>query len=422
MESREIYWSAPAHVWMYAVAALAMGVFAYGLYARLRLVFQGGRTSSWNWSWRRSPRLIGDLLVQRRFWSDRYAGLMHLMMLWGMLALAFGTLMVLLEADFGLPVFRGDFYLGLSLVLDILGLAATLGVLMALWRRYIRRPKRLDNRLEDALLLSGLLVVLLAGFVLEGMRVAATKDPYSMWNPVGWLFAQPFQSLEPASIEGAYGILWWAHLVTALTLVAAIPYTKLAHMITAPANQALRDPLVPKGKLPLIDFSDETVESFGLRDAAELNREERLEIEACTRCGRCQDVCPAFISGKTLTPKMAVLDLRRQLERGRLIWTHKGLPADGQSEGAQALTSLPLQQDVVWACTTCGACMQACPVHIDHPPLLVQMRRYLVMMEGAVSSEGQLALRNIETNYNPWGFGWTERAEWASVKSAVGEE
>ncbi len=190
---------------------------------------------------------------------------MHLFILWGMLVLAFGTLMVLLKADLGLPVFQGDFYLWLSLALDALGLAAVIGVVMAMVRRYLIRPSRLDNRPDDLLILGGLLVVLVVGFVLEGIRMAAVPDEWEYWSPVGWALSGLFSGMSPDSLEITYQVLWWFHLLTACVLIAIIPFTKLLHIATAPANQMSAADRTRKGRIPAIDFNDETKELYRAR-------------------------------------------------------------------------------------------------------------------------------------------------------------
>jgi heterodisulfide reductase subunit C len=424
--TREIYWAIPGHQWLYLPAAVAMAVFLYGMWARLRLVRLGAGGSLPSSSWgHRMRALVLDGLLQRRFWTDIYAGLMHLLILWGMLVLAFGTLMVLLKADLGLPVFQGDFYLWLSLLVDALGLAAVIGVVMAIVRRYLIRPRRLDNRPDDLLILGGLLVVLVVGFVLEGLRMAAVPDSWEAWSPVGRAVAGLFSGMSLDSMETTYLVLWWFHLLTACVIIAIVPYTKLLHIATGPANQMSAADRTTKGQLTPIDFNDESKEIYGLGDVAELGRRARLSLEACTRCGRCQDVCPAFASGKALTPKQVILDLRRWLEDAQL--TLKLRPpekGDGATAGADPTASASgpssIAHEVIWSCTTCGACAQVCPVYIEHAPLLVELRRYLVMIEGAIPSEGQLALRNIETNYNPWGIGWADRAAWSATDEGSG--
>ena len=404
---------------------MATVVFLYGMWARLRLIRlgAGGSLPSSGWG-HRVRALVVDGLLQRRFWTDFYAGLMHLLILWGMLVLAFGTLMVLLKADLGLPVFQGDFYLWLSLLVDALGLAAVIGVVMAIVRRYLIRPRRLDNRPDDLLILGGLLVVLVVGFILEGLRMAAVPDSWEAWSPVGRAMAGLFSGMSLDSMETTYQVLWWFHLLTACAIIAIVPFTKLLHIATAPANQMSAADRTSKGRLAAIDFEDESKEIYGLGDVAELDRRARLSLEACTRCGRCQDVCPAFASGKTLTPKQVILDLRRWLEDAQLTLklraAEKGDGAASEGEPtAPASGPSSVAHDVIWSCTTCGACAQVCPVYIEHAPLLVELRRYLVMIEGAIPSEGQLALRNIETNYNPWGIGWADRAAWSAPAEAA---
>lgn len=425
MATREIYWAIPGHEWLYLPAAVAMIVFVYGMWARLRLVRLGASgTLASAGRGARLRALVMDGLLQRRFWTDFYASLMHLFILWGMIALAFGTAMVLLKADLGLPVFQGGFYLWLSLALDALGLAAVVGVAMAMVRRYMIRPRRLDNRPDDLLVLGGLLVVLAVGFVIEGLRMAAVPDQWEAWSPVGWALSGLFSGLSRDAMETTYQVLWWFHLLTACALIAIVPFTKLLHVATAPMNQMSAADRTRKGRLAPIDFNDETRELFGLGDVAELDRRARLSLEACTRCGRCQDVCPAYASGKTLTPKQVILDLRQWLEDAQLSWSlqssanGKDAPSDGPDKDTAAPSGpSAIEHNVIWACTTCGACAQACPVSIEHAPLLVELRQFLVMMEGAIPSEGQLALRNIETNYNPWGIGWADRADWRTEKA-----
>ncbi|MDI6893050.1 MAG: heterodisulfide reductase-related iron-sulfur binding cluster [Bacillota bacterium] len=410
MPARTIYWNIPGHPWLYLFFVIAVVVLAWGLWGRYRVIRRGPRQPLWDQAGRRLWSLVVDGLFERRFWTDPYAAVMHLCIMGGMLVLLFGTAVVLLQADFHLPVFRGTFYLGLSLALDVFGALAALGLVMALVRRYLVRPARLDNRGEDALILGGLLFVVVNGFALEALRLAAAPDPWQGWTPVGALLAAPLAGVRAATLMAWHRVLWWVHLSTALALVAWLPFSKLLHIVTGPAHQLLRD-LGPRGTLALVDFSDETREVYGLANLDEVGPRGRLALEACTRCGRCQEVCPAHLSGKPLTPKQVVLDLRAELEAG-LQWWQRRAGGSGQAAG-RTIPGQVVEADVIWSCTTCGACQEHCPVYIDHPPLLVEMRRYLVMVEGDFPSEAQLALRNVETNYNPWGVGWAERGRWA---------
>lgn len=408
MPTRTIYWNVPGYLWLYLFFAVTAGVLAWGLWGHWRVMRRGPRQRLWDQAGRRLWSLVVDGLLQRRFWTDPYAGVMHLFIMWGMLVLLFGTGVVLLEADFRLPVFRGAFYLWLSLALDIFGALAAVGLGMALVRRYVVRPARLENRGEDALILGGLLFVVLNGFALEALRLAAVPDPWRAWSPVGALLAAPLAALAPATLMAWHRVLWWVHLLTAMALVAWLPFSKLLHIVTGPAQQLLRD-LAPRGTLAPVDFSDETREVYGLASMDELGPRGRLALEACTRCGRCQEACPAYLSGKPLSPRQVVLDLRDEL-CSALPWRQRRA---APSAAARTVPGQVVEAEVIWSCTTCGACQEQCPLYIDHPPLLVEMRRYLVMVEGEFPSEAQLALRNVEVNYNPWGVGWADRAAWA---------
>ena len=365
MATREVYWAIPGHEWLYLPAAVATAVFVYGMWARLRLIRLGPSGTVPSSGWSRLRALVMDGMLQRRFWSDFYASLMHLFILWGMLALAFGTAMVLLKADLGLPVYQGGFYLWLSLVLDALGLAAVVGVVMALVRRYVIKPRRLDNRPEDLLILGGLLVVLVVGFALEGLRMAALPDDWENWSPVGWVTSLLFSGMSSGSLEATYQVLWWFHLLTACAFIAIIPFTKLLHMITAPVNQMSAADRTTKGQLAEIDFTNESRDLFGLGDVAELDRRARLSLEACTRCGRCQDVCPAFTSGKALTPKQVILDLRSWLEHAQLSWRldrRRRLPTRSpRANRARAARALPGQAPS--STTSSGRARRVAPAH-----------------------------------------------------------
>ena len=146
-------------------------------------------------------------------------------------------------------------------------------------------------------------MVLVVGFVLEGLRMAAVPDAWEAWSPVGWALAGLFSGMSLGAPETTYQVLWWFHLLTACALIAIVPFTKLLHLATAPANQMNAADRTVKGRLEPIDFTDETKVLYGLGDVSELDRRARLALEACTRCGRCQDVCPAFRLRQVTTSK-----------------------------------------------------------------------------------------------------------------------
>ena len=319
-------------------------------------------------------------------------------MLAGFGLLFIGTLVVMADADFGLPIMQGAFYLYFqSLALDIAGLCAVTGLAMALCRRLLFRPARLANSWRDAIAAPALLVILLTGYSLHGLRIVATQDPWAAWAPISALTGAFYAAILPASfIRPLHASLWWFHLVLVLSLMAALPYLKLLHIFTAPLDIYFR-PLDRKGAvLQPIDL--ETAQNFGVKSIDEFTWKSLLDLDACTECGRCQDACPAYASGKPLSPKSLILDLRGQLA------------ADAAKRGP--LIGGTIAEETLWSCTTCMACMEACPVFIEHVPKIVDMRRYLVMEEGRFPDSMQQALRSLESRGQPFQGNNASRLDW----------
>jgi Fe-S oxidoreductase len=246
------------------------------------------------------------------------------------------------------------------------------------------------------------------GFCVEGLRIARTQPDWVAWSPVGWLFSQVFSGLSDANQILLHRLFWRLHLFLVLAFIAFIPYSRMLHIVTGPANVYMRS-LSPKGELPPIrDF--ETAETFGASKVEELSRKQLFDLDACTRCGRCLDHCPGAVSGKPLAPKKNWDTLRVHLEEKAAL-KRKGV--DPYGEGQTKLIGDGVSEDVIWSCTTCLACAMVCPVFIPCVDKFVEMRRYLVLMESNFPQEVQLVFRNMENNSNPWGVGSGLRADWA---------
>jgi Fe-S oxidoreductase/nitrate reductase gamma subunit len=399
---------------------IPFALFIYGFVKRWRLWKMGKpeglKLDRWG---ERIKLLMLDVLFHRRVLEKPYAGMMHFLLFWGFIILTFGTTLIFVEVDITLPIasyrfLKGPFYLWFSLILDIFGGLAIAGVILLFFRRYLYRPQWLDNALDDLLILVLFLVILLSGFLLEGLRILATElvphPDWVVWSPVGRAVALILlkSGMGRETAVGLHRLSWWIHAMLAFTFIGFVAYSKLRHLITAPLNIFVRGLDPPGVPHPIRDF--ETAERFGASRLEDFNRRELLDLDACMKCGRCLENCPPNLSGKPLSPKRNFDDLRAHLEEKDALIRHGKNP---ETEESKALISGVISEDVIWACTFCMACEKVCPVYIPCLDKLLDMRRYLVLMESRFPSEVQLVFRNMENNSNPWGVGSGLRADWA---------
>jgi Fe-S oxidoreductase len=340
---------------------------------------------------------------------------MHLLLFWGAVLLLIATALNAVEFNwdrylaphtgFEFPTTR--FRLQTGLVWDLAGLMALVGAGMAAWRRSVIRPKRLETFADDAIILSFIVGLIVTGFLLEGLRMGATElNPFSglfaprqaWFSPGGYLFAWVIRGAgaTPGGMEVAHRSIWWLHVaITALAFVyAGVRVGKLRHLLVSPLNVFLR-PARPVGVLrPMGDL--EALDRFGARDLTDFTWKQLLDWDACTDCGRCQDRCPAWASGKALSPRKAVQDLRRCM--------------DGRDRESAYET---VSEEAIWACTTCGACDQVCPVAVRPTESILELRRYLAMEEGLVPPSAQEVLLSLEQRGHPWRGTPYGRMDWA---------
>ncbi len=393
---------------IYIVIALA--IFCYGVYGHVRLWLigqkevRGGSICSRIWS------AVRYGVVQKYFFKEFYPGIMHLFILVGFcIPLA---VILITQCPFSLSVTFGRYF---SCVLDLIGLCAFAGCLLAILRRYLIKPDRLDNTADDAITLILITSIFFFGFLIEGFRIAITTPPDAAWNPVGLLTAKVLLGIgliREGSAVFLHHLFWRIHFFLVLGFIAYLPYSKLFHIVSTTLNIFLRS-TGPKGELvPITDF--ETAETYGVTTINEFTWKQLLDLDACTRCGRCQDQCPAYLSEKPLTPKKIIQDLKNHLKtEGKTL-----LGGDSKEGSETTLTPIvgsAVTADEIWACTSCMACMEQCPVFVEQIPKLVDLRRYLVMMESSFPSEVAGVFKNTEVNSNPWGIGLASRGDWAKV-------
>jgi Fe-S oxidoreductase/nitrate reductase gamma subunit len=401
--------------WLVYIFAIAMvAAFGWGCYRHYRLWRQGRPTLRLDRPWERVKVLFGHGFGHQRLIKDAYPGLMHLLIFSAFVVEFIGTSLIALQVDLGRVFLWGDFYLYYSLVLDAFGLLGIIGIAMAAERRYIRKPERLTDTPDDGLALLILFIVFFTGFLVEGMRIGATEmsqqPGWAVWSPIGLATAKLATGLgfTTETFLTLHRFWWWFHMVFIFGFLAYIPYSaKLFHMISAPINAFFSD-LKPKGVLePIADF--EQAESFGAAKLQDFTWKQLLDLDACTACGRCQARCPAYNSGKPLSPKQVILDLRNYMHE-----LAKTPVAGTGGEGAEsrAMVGEVIQDETLWACTTCGACVQECPVMIEHIDTIVDMRRHLVMNEARMPETVEQTLRSMEQRAHPWRGTPYTRTSW----------
>jgi Fe-S oxidoreductase/nitrate reductase gamma subunit len=358
---------------------------------------------------------------------DSAAGLMHSMIYFGFLVLLGVT--TTLEIDHQLPeslkFLHGGVYQGYAFVGDFAGLVFTLGVVWAIVRRYIQKPYRIriKTKREHGIILGVLLAVGLSGFGAEMFRIAASaaagKDmSFEKWSFVGWPLSRAVDGLALGTLENWHQGMWVTHVVAFIVFLALLPITMLRHIFTSPLNMYLKDRDRPKGAMRAMpNLTETSLESFGASVVEDFTWKQLLDTDACTMCGRCTSVCPAHATGKPLDPREIVLKTGEVMAAtaahapgGKVS---PPLSTDGEiTIGANSLFER-ISSEEIWSCTTCKACDEICPVNIEILDKILDMRRYLSLMESNFPAELGNAYRSMENQGNPWGMNQGERADWA---------
>src|SRR5213083_3639331 len=401
---RDTFWNVPgwAEIALYVGGAVALAFLVYGLWQRVTLWRQGLPEDRVDQLPQRVKLVARHALGQARTLSQAYPGVMHAIMFWVFLALFMGTVLATIDYDITVPLLgykllKGSFYLVYETVLDLFGLFFVLGLGMALWRRFVLRPERIDPTARFAGALALLLVINVTGFVMEACRLAAVRPAWAAWSPVGWFLAQGLLAagMSEGALRATHLSVWLFHAAVSLAFVAVIPYSYFVHLITTPLNIFFAK-LGPRGAIPAIANIEEA-ESLGVSTLEEFSWKRRLDFDACVECGRCQAACPAYLSGTALSPKRIIVKLKRHLHR----------------ELAGPIHGELIKPEELWACTTCMACVQECPAFIDIVDTIIDLRRYLALSEGALPFTAPQSLQNIQRAGNPWGLPAGERLAWA---------
>jgi Fe-S oxidoreductase len=444
-KSRSVFWhfTLGLKITWYVLAVLSVLVFLYGV-ARPVVKFRRGRGGPWPpYPWRelsgrfaRGLRLLlAHTTIGRR---DRLAGWAHRGIFYGFVTLFAGTVVLGFDTDFTKPVFgwdyfHGNFYLGYKEALNVLGTALLAGVLVMMVRRAVIHPAKLDYarpdrepgepqfdrqvyRVGDWAFVIILLVIAFTGFVLEGVRIAMDHPGYAGTQFGGWVVGEALGGVGYATLAGLRHGLWWFHGLLAIAFVASIPYTKAAHMLTSFVSLSLRDPFAGKRLRPIPP--DRAAQPAGYGALADFSPLHLLQLDACTKCGKCHEACPANATGRPLSPRDVILELREEANHafagtgiGGVLGGLLDRSADGNGFTASVIGDDEVRPDTVWSCMQCNACVEICPVGIEQAPIINQLRRRLVE-EGELDPNLQSVLQVIHKSGNSFGENRRRRGRW----------
>jgi Fe-S oxidoreductase/nitrate reductase gamma subunit len=365
-------------------------------------------------------------VYMRTLLRDSAAGLMHSLIYFGFLALLAVT--TVLEVDHQMPenakFLHGRTYMAYSMFGDLAGLVFITGIVWAIVRRYVQRPYRIriKTKPEHAAILGTFLLIGVSGFFAEAFRIAAIGQPtYEQWSFIGYPLSKLFDGSALDTLDRWHQIMWSLHVVGFVMFLALLPITMLRHMFTSPLNMYLRDRDRPKGAMKAMpDLTETSLETFGASVVEDFTWKQLLDTDACTMCGRCTSVCPAHATGKPLDPREIVLKTG-EVMAATAAHGQVSPPIGTDAEITISSNSLfeRITAEEIWSCTSCRACDEVCPVNIEILDKILDMRRYLSLMESNFPAELGNAYRAMENQGNPWGMNQGERGDWAKDLDGV---
>jgi len=426
----------------YALVGVSILVFLYGVARPLSKYVRGNRVGLPPLRelpgrvWSATRLLYAHASIRRR---DPYVGWAHRGIFYGWVVLAIGTVIVAIDSDlihplFGVHFWSGDFYLVFKAFMNVFGTAFIIAVLMMMVRRRFIRPAKLDYarpdrapgdpqydrrvyRIGDWAFVILLLIILLTGFLLQGVRIAMDEPGYGAYQFGGWVVAQPLSGVGEGTLAAIRHSTWWFHGLLAIAFVASIPYTKAAHMLSSYGSLILRDPAAKRRLRAIPPERADQPAGYGV--LADFSAVHLLQLDACTKCGKCHEACPANAMGRPLSPRDVILELREEANAvvgaggvGGVLGSLLRAPTGNGLADRPVIGHDQVRPETAWACMQCSACVEICPVGIEQAPIINQLRRRLVE-EGELDTNLQSTLQVIHKSGNSFGENKRRRGRWA---------
>lgn len=395
----------------------AIGYFLYSVKSFFNILKQGKSENRSGNIGKRLKNTFVFAFLQVKLMRQKLAGILHLAIYWGFVVLLLVVIESFIEGFFPEFSFRfiGRFYSVITLTQDIFGALVIASVVFSLFRRYIGTPKRLQvdsaSKADATFILVMILMVIVTMFGANIEKILL--DTSHGYRPVSKFLAGLFGN---TGSHTAFEAFWWGHSIVVLGFLNYLPHSKHFHVLSSVPNTFLSNyGIETKGILKPINFEDETILQYGAKDITDLTWKQILDGYTCTECGRCTEVCPANSTGKLLNPKKIITQIRKRAhEKGSAATVTSGETngVAGESGTEKFLVHDFITPEELWACTTCGACVEECPLMIEHVPAIIDMRRNLAMMESSFPPEVSTVFRNLENNESPWAFGAEARNEW----------
>ena len=393
MPTEATYFGVPGTLLFALVLIGSIVAFAYTASRRWQLLTIGGPPEvRWDRPLERLRGLLELGVLQRKMWWDGYAGLYHMLIFSGFVVLTVRTASLVFEGLFpaaGLPFLPAGAWQAYLLLKDVVHVTTLAGVVLAQGRRYLIRKEPLDPSFASA------------------------------WEPVTAALSGLLAGVAPATLQAVFFWCWWLHLIAIFVFLNYLPFAKHFHVITALPNIFLRKLDAP-GKLSTVEIEKAADEGkFGVAKVEDFTWKQRLDMFTCTECGRCREVCPTHLTGKPLTPKGFMKDVRTALYTVATDLVDVGAGRADEAAAARLEERKPLiggwvDEETVWACTTCRYCEHACPVSITYTDKIVDMRRHLVLERSEFPKEAQTAFNGMERQGNPWNLPAADRDAWAA--------